>query len=315
LTNETMSAHLSSKLDSMRREVLEVLRSMPSKHTRGVQGWDNARNSPVTENLEECVQSASQIVSSASAIVGSRTTVYGRSNANSVIGDRLSTTRNQAIERWISEPIAEEYLPQASPLVESLSVVDNSASLGPSYDNLDILEAPKPSPEALEKWQASGVLNYNSGNYVEAEPFLVAVLQQSERVYGQEFRGKFDLLGMLAKTCSQQCKWNEAEQHILAQLQIRNLEGETISKLLYSLAEVYHYNGETNTAATFCQRAMKGTARNLGSQYYRCVCLLARIYAAQDDYEEASNCKSLLPPKFRRLIPSLRLLILSLFIN
>jgi tetratricopeptide (TPR) repeat protein len=141
-------------------------------------------------------------------------------------------------------------------------------------------------------------LQFNRGEYSEAQILLESTLTRSKQIRGTRFERGHEIMEMLAMCYCQQSSW-EAVTNILLQMLEEQPEYAQRSlqtlEVMHSLAEVYLAKQDFRNAENWCQKAMAGRRITLGDQhalYHKSVLLLVEIFEVQGKMIEADGYKS-----------------------
>ena len=140
MSNENISAAISSKIDGLTVEIQQALQALRGRNQNPKDG-DAAigeENSRIMNNLEACVVSAEKMVSSAATIVSSRSSCAG-----SEFGEEMDESARKRVELWIQPAIVfedpNEYLP-ATPLSPSTNETQSTTQSCFNFFNDDRAE-------------------------------------------------------------------------------------------------------------------------------------------------------------------------------
>lgn len=217
-------ADISAKLDGLTGNVDELLRYFRLLSQKMTQG----NHSPqIVSNMEICVRSAGKLVSTAATIVSSRSQ---RGN-QSVSGEALTAQQRTQIELWIPEPtISEEEAPTAVPtettedsesLAQSTSAGTSpqptnsrtglTAALSHRVSQITIQDSSDRFDNTrTQRWLASGREKFHKKDYANAEQLLQRMLRSADATYKTHWRGRDEVLRMLAVSYCQLDLWEEA---------------------------------------------------------------------------------------------------------
>jgi hypothetical protein len=209
----------------MMEEIKTISKSLSNgKKLSSVDPESNARNMRIMNNLAGCVVSASDVVSETRSIISIRSSASG---ITSVQGDAFPDFTTARVQEWRNHlddfptttmPMSRSATPssttsrfttnhnsqqQSSSNSERQTTTSAPTNLNGNgnADNDYDLEA-----VLIKQWHNRAVVQFAQNQYATAEPYLRKALSRSQEKYGQEFRGKEELLRILALSCAQQAK-------------------------------------------------------------------------------------------------------------
>jgi tetratricopeptide (TPR) repeat protein len=195
----------------------------------------------------------------------------------------------------------------------------------------------------IQHWRTSAKSKFDDGEYAAAEKCLQKVVTKSEAAFGgqtewgdetlqllvlalsrqgkwnethllllQKFEGREETMEQIATRCREECNWEQAEKILLdlwnhpAEPRDHNARSQRSMRLKHAFAEVYFGKKDYANAEKWCHRAVREIRTNLGIKdpfFYESIYLLANVYNANGDPEEAEAYRSLLPPEFVGMTP------------
>ena len=218
--NEAILANQMSGVDALRVEVQRLTRLFRARTQQPV----DQTNTQVIRNLQQRVESAGQFVSSASTVVNSRTIIAGGSKT----GIAMSEQQRTRITNWIplaASTVDEEddhdtyatssTFSQMGPFTDdTVTAYHDAQTTGTSMGGRTEWPSDGQDPDIvkhlIQHWKKSAKSKFNAEEYAAAEKCLRKVITRSEAIFGQRFKGRDEILKMLAMALSRQCKWNEA---------------------------------------------------------------------------------------------------------
>jgi hypothetical protein len=322
--NETLLANQITEFDGLRIDIRQLARVLRA----GTQEW-GSQDPDVMRNLQDCLQSATDVVSSASTIMGD-TTVYGGSEFEMPIGEEQ---RNR-IGDWIednSKTIAEDGpRDRAETSVDMLVDVPTrdheattaaaASALSPSLDGE--IEA-----RLINHWQSKAQSSFSAREYNEAETCIRKVIERSRLVHGRDFEGRHEAWTMLVLALVEQRKWDET---LLSLEEISERRDEVIEKVvancfkqapveetfirrLWDLSSHSRWQAEVElmramaaaclqkkdytAAEDWCRQAIHSIKQRVGMNnklFDESVTLMARIQEIKGDKTEAEAYRSML---------------------
>jgi ankyrin repeat protein len=311
---ETMIAELAGLRSQIGRVEVAIQSREALQTSTGDLLKDNGR---IIHNLQQYVRVAESFYSNASNIAESV-------NGGSVIGDPLSQDQWSFIEQWIPQPqILEEpneediirhrlsSSPSTSPSTEmglataedrtvltTLSSATTVPQLGQSDSESDI------ENEATRKFQELALQKFEQKDYIKAEALLRKAIDRN-RLREDDSQARDDSLAMkvkLAIACSFQEKWQEVEAFILPLAEMKGLTDVEVFHAMHALALAIKERGDFTLAVKYTKQALNGKRRILGKthdSYFESIALLAYIYDAKGDLDDAEVYKNFLPAEHR----------------
>jgi tetratricopeptide (TPR) repeat protein len=269
-------------------------------------------------------------VSSASTIVGARSTIAGGSE----FGSGMSERQRVRIADWIPDASStvdegdeHDTYATSSTFSQVDAFTDDTAT---AYHDAQTTrtsvvqggrELPRPAPDGpdpdivlhlVKHWKRCAKSKFDAGEYASAEIYLGKVIKRSEAIQGARFEGRGETVQMLALSLSRQGKWNET--HVLLREKFDGRE-ETMEQIAtdcrdqrnWEQAEkIYFGKNDYKNAEKWCHQAAREIKANVGMKdplLFESMYLLAQIYNANGDVEEAEAYRALLPPGFAGMIP------------
>ena len=306
----------------------------------------------IVSNMEICVRSAGKLVSTAATIVSLRSQ---RGN-QSVSGEALTAQQRTQIELWIPEPtISEEEAPTAVPtettedsesLAQSTSAGTSpqptnsrtglTAALSHRVSQITIQKSSAKFDNPLtQRWLTSGREKFDKDDFADAEQLLQRMLRSADATYKTHWKGRDDVLRMLAVSYCQLDLWEEATLVLEEEFEGKDKIMEFYAKRAYwngsyeesaevlvrliqscaadqdklvemrltqALAEVKFATEEFDEALELCLKVTAGRKQMLGSRhvlYFQSINLLTWIYQAKKDSVENARYKKRLPDRFQ----------------
>jgi tetratricopeptide (TPR) repeat protein len=197
----------------------------------------------------------------------------------------------------------------------------------------------------IQHWRKSAKSKFDAGEYAAAENCLQKVVRRSETTFGpqfewrdetmkllvqalsrqgkwnethlllqQKFKGREETMEQIATRCRKECNWEQAEKLLLdlwnhpTEPRDQNARSQRSMRLKYAFAEVYFGKKDYENAEQWCHRAVREIKANLGMKdplFYESICLLAEVYKANGDAEEAEAYRALIRPGFFGMSPLL----------
>ena len=270
-------------------------------------------------------------------------------------GEALTAQQRTQIELWIPEPtISEEETPTATPTetTEDSESLSQSTSAGTSQptnsrtglaaalshrvSQITIQESSAKFDNPLtQRWLTSGREKFNKDDYADAEQLLQRMLRSADATYKTHWKGRDEVLRMLAVSYCQLDLWEEATLVLEEEFEGKDKIMEFYAKRAYwngsyeesvevlvrliqscaadqdnlaemrltqALAEVRFASRALDEALELCLKVTAGRKKFLGSRhvlFFQSINLLTLIYKAKKDSVEAARYKKLLPDGFK----------------
>ena len=218
------------------------------------------------------------------------------------------------------------------------SVVQGGRELPSATDGPD----PDIVMHLVKHWKKCAKSKFDAGEYAAAEIYLGKVIKRSEAIQGARFEGRAETVQMLALALSRQSKWHETDVLLREKFDGREKTMEQIAtdcraqrnweqaekilldlwnhpteprdhssrsqrsiRLKQAFAEVYFGKKDYTSAEKWCHQATREIKANVGMKdplFFESIYLLARIYNANGDVEEAEAYRALIPRGFFGMI-------------
>jgi hypothetical protein len=286
----------------------------------------------VMNNIDDCVRSAEIVVSVASSIVHSRSTVLGRNQRGSDIGQHSGDRTRLWVERinglTLREDQGEENIasssatsttimppptPSHTSAASTITVpppTPDLASVGGRYAESTVtipstqaqVEAEldffrEMEPKLIETWFNIGKQKFDERSYTDASAFLEKVLDWVVKTAGSDTRVL--VVHLLATCYSYMNQWAKAVE-ILSELRDDTQGAASQAETEHALAEINFYIGDLDTAEKWCRATVQGKARTLRTyeheSVYESISLLAEILEGKSCHVDAEGYKALIPP-------------------
>jgi tetratricopeptide (TPR) repeat protein len=195
----------------------------------------------------------------------------------------------------------------------------------------------------VKHWKKCAKSKFDAGEYAAAEIYLGKVIKRSESIQGARFEGRAQTIQMLALALSRQGKWHETDVLLREKFDGREETMEQIAtdcreqrnwdqaekilldiwnhpteprdhssrsqrsmRIKQAFAEVYFGKKDYTNAEKWCHQATREIKANVGMKdplFFDSIYLLAQIYNANGDVEEAEAYRALIPREFVGMIP------------
>ena len=301
-------SRLTAKLEEMSKKIDHFFTTFRNEPRGAVVGTVRTAHRRILDNHRNCAISTKRFYHVAISVASRSSTANVGSDTGSVFG--LTRQRETWIQSWM------ENLAQSLPDPNEKSVSTNVTEI---FD-----DAPDQSTNTnlafvkIQNQRDAAIDYIKKAQYSKAEKLLRAVIKSSEQTYGSEYEWRESTLELLATSCCEQGKFEDAE-HILHQI-LNDRSGPERHKealdTMHALAEVYlekyrrdklnedeSADDEWTNAELYCKKAVDGKSTAHGQHdpsFYSSVSLLITIYEAKGgDHElEAEGYRPMLPTDY-----------------
>ena len=326
-----MQDSLGSKINGLGDQIAQLQSSIDRRPEPADSEGQNPGHVSSTSSVQ-LKKAAENLRSNASVISAARSTQWGGSERHwgeseqySVMGEPLSPTGRNEIERWMSLRRSET-ISQDLERSETITPTSTEPSSVFTRNTQGVGAAEATEPENLEsdsegeidfelskRLMSKGDRFYSQTQYREAVAIYQKALRRSEHLSAGR-RSKLNINSAklnLARSFLQVSDYEQSESMLLG---IARENSTQTSHLLildstFALSDLYFRKTRFDEAESYCRKALKGSKRVHGKahpKYYDCLRHLVAIHEAKNEHDEAQAVSELLPsdgPKRQTSIP------------